>query len=362
MIKFLDLASIHKRDKALYLRTFKTILESGQYILGEQVNLFEEEFAHYCGAKYCVGVGSGLDALTIILRALDLKPGDEVIVPANTFIATFLAASHNNLLPLPADPDRVSMVINGSSVKPLINSNTKVIIAVHLYGHPCAMEELLEIADDKGIYVIEDAAQAHGAEYKTKRIGSSGIASAFSFYPGKNLGALGDGGAIVTNNEKLSNRCRELRNYGSRNKYNHNIKGFNSRLDEIQAAFLRNKLNFLDSDNLVRNKAAKEYLSNIINKNIILPVQLDDAKHAWHQFVIRTAERDRLAQYLLSKGIETMVHYPVPPHKQPAYKELRHTRLPVTEDLAKTVLSLPINVGIKRKDIEYVIECVNKWT
>ncbi|MEM2591324.1 MAG: DegT/DnrJ/EryC1/StrS family aminotransferase [Thermofilaceae archaeon] len=362
-IPFLDLASLHAQFREELTAAFLRVLDSGRYILGEEVDAFEEEFARYCGARYCIGVGNGLDALHLILRAYGLGPGDEVIVPANTYIATWLAVSHSGATPVPVEPDPRTYNIDPGRIPEVITERTKAIIVVHLYGQPADMDPILEIGRSRGLIVIEDAAQAHGARYKGKRTGSVGDAAAFSFYPAKNLGALGDGGAVVTNDAHVAEYVRALRNYGLREKYVHEVKGFNSRLDPLQAALLRVKLRYIDEWNRRRQEIAAIYTEalNPLSPAIVLPYIQPFVEPVWHQYVLRCAERDKLRTHLRENGIETMIHYPVPPHLQPGYKEYRGQRFSITEELARTSLSLPVGPELSDGDVEYIVRSIGEW-
>ncbi|MBN1970704.1 MAG: DegT/DnrJ/EryC1/StrS family aminotransferase [Candidatus Delongbacteria bacterium] len=366
MIKFLDLQALNLRYLNEFEAVFRKALNSGWYILGKEVETFENEFAAYCGVKHCIGVGNGLDALHLILRALDIGEGDEVIVPSNTYIATWLAVSYSGATPVPVEPDILTYNINPKLIKEKITNKTKAIIPVHLYGQVCDMDPINEIAKKYNLKVIEDSAQAHGAIYKGKRTGNLGDASGFSFYPGKNLGALGDAGAITTNDDILANKIRMLRNYGSEKKYVHEFKGYNSRLDELQAAFLRIKLRYLDEDNHKRREIAQYYCNNINNPEIILPgihsSSLDINNflgHVWHLFVIRHPQRDKIQKYLLDNQIQTLIHYPRPPHKQIAYKELGDLNLPITEKIHEEVLSIPISQVFDLINSKRIVEILN---
>lgn len=341
---------------------YRRVMESGWYILGQEVEAFEAEFAAYCGTKYCIGVGNGLEALHLILRAMDIGAGDEVIVPANTYIATWLAVSYAGATPVPVEPDKKTYNINPEEIEAAITSNTKAILAVHLYGQPANMDLINEIAQRYKLKVIEDAAQAHGAYYKGRRVGGLGDAAGFSFYPGKNLGALGDGGAVTTNDYELANKIRLLRNYGSRVKYFNEVKGFNSRLDELQAAFLRVKLTRLDEWNARRSEVAKHYLKQLsCFTDLILPFVPTWAEPVWHLFVVRHPKRSDLEKHLKNSGIGTLVHYPVPPHLSTAYiKEPHLVNLPITEQIAKDVLSLPISPHMTDEDVMKVIEVLQE--
>ncbi|MDY6933316.1 MAG: DegT/DnrJ/EryC1/StrS family aminotransferase [Spirochaetota bacterium] len=365
MIKFLDLQKLNQYYKNEILNAIENAIDSGMYILGEEVDRFENEFANYCNVKHCIGVGNGLDALILILRAYIelgvINERDEVIVPANTFIATILAISKNNLKPILVEPDLKTYNINPLRIEEKITDKTKAIMLVHLYGQPSDMAPIVEIAKKYNLKIIEDVAQAPGAMYNEKKTGSFGDAAAFSFYPGKNLGALGDGGSIITDNDHLMDIVRALRNYGSHKKYENNYKGINSRLDELQAAILRVKLKFLDEDNTKRDYIAKYYLENIKNPAVTLPYVAEYAKHVWHLFVIRHAERDRLKEYFLEKKIQTLIHYPIPPHKQKAYREWNSMSLPITEQIHNEVISLPISPVLEQDEVERVVSVVNDF-
>jgi dTDP-4-amino-4,6-dideoxygalactose transaminase len=343
-IPFLDLYAPHRELRTELQAAFARVLDSGWYILGQEVEAFEREFAAYCEAEYCVGVGNGLEALHLILRAYGIGPGDEVIVPANTYIATWLAVSQCGATPVPVEPDDRTFNIDPSLIEAAITPRTKVILPVHLYGQPADLDPIKALAARHDLKVIEDAAQAHGARYKGRRVGGLGDAAGFSFYPGKNLGALGDGGAVVTNDAELADRVRVLRNYGSRVKYHNEVKGFNSRLDELQAALLRVKLPVLDEWNQRRRAAAARYRDRLAGCDLTLPFVPEWAEPVWHLFVVRHPRRDELQQRLQQAGIGTMIHYPVPPHLQPAYAELGYGAgaFPLTEAIHREVLSLPM--------------------
>jgi dTDP-4-amino-4,6-dideoxygalactose transaminase len=351
-----------KLKNELY-NSFEEVLENSMYICGDKLKEFEKEFANYCSSNYCIGVGNGLDALTLILRALDLNKDDEVILPANTFIATALAVSYSGAKVVLVDPDINTYNIDYKIIENVITERTKVIIPVHLYGHPCEMNSILKIALENSLMVIEDCAQAHGALYQGKRVGSFGLASGFSFYPGKNLGALGDAGAVVTNNADLALRVSALRNYGSLEKYNHIYQGINSRLDELQASFLCAKLKILDETNEYRKNIASKYLQNIKNPKIYLPIINDFCDPVWHIFSIRCKQRDELEKYLNKKGIQTNKHYPIPIHLQKCYENLNYKEgdFPVAEEISRTQLSLPIYYGLENELIEYVIDAINSF-
>lgn len=362
-MQFLDLKEINNRYRLELENAFKRVFDSGWYILGNEVELFEREFADYCGTNFCIGVANGLDALVLILRAYKelgrLAKGDEVIVPANTYIATILAITENGLVPVLVEPDINTYNIDPKKIEERITSKTKAIMPVHLYGCLAEMQCVMEIAEKHSLLIIEDAAQAHGALSNGKRAGSFGNASGFSFYPGKNLGALGDGGAIVTSDEELADCIKAIRNYGSHKKYENLFKGINSRLDELQAALLRVKLSFLDEENENRRKIAEFYLANIKNKKITLPFVANRENHVWHLFVIRSEKRGELQTFLTENGIQTMIHYPIPPHKQEAYKEWNAMYLPLTETIHSEVLSLPISPVLKNDEAKKVVDLIN---
>ena len=342
---------------------FKRVYNRRWYIDGEELKNFEEKFAQYCDVKYCIGVGNGLDALMLILKALGIGIGDEVLVPANTFIATALAVTYVRATPVFVDPDINSFNIDPLKIEEKITDKTKAIIPVHLYGQPCNMDEIMVIAKRHRLFIVEDCAQAHGAVYKNQKVGTFGVAAGYSFYPGKNLGAMGDAGAVVTNDMMLYKKIKALRNYGSDCKYHHIYLGNNSRLDEIQAAFLSAKLEYLDSMNRERKRIAQLYLDGIHNKKIELPVILENRNHVWHIFGIRCKKRDELECYLNRKGIETNKHYPIPVYMQECYKELklRKEDYPVAEQISKEQLSLPLFYGMTNEQIRYVIKYINTF-
>jgi dTDP-4-amino-4,6-dideoxygalactose transaminase len=344
MIPFLDLKSINLAQRAELVAAFERVLDSGWFVMGKELEGFEAEYADYCGAAHCVGVANGLDALVLALRALDVGPGDEVIVPSNTYIATWLAASHLGATPVPVEPDERSFNIDPARIEAAITPRTKAILPVHLYGQPADLDAILAIARRHGLKVVEDGAQAHGARYKGRRLGAHGDVVAWSFYPGKNLGALGDGGAVTTDDPDIADRIRTLRNYGSRRKYHNEVIGTNSRLDELHAALLRAKLPALDAANAHRGVLARQYLHGLADCGLVLPVVPDWADPVWHLFVVRHPEREALARQLAEAGIGTVIHYPVAPHLQPAYAGLGLGRgtLPLSERLHAEVLSLPI--------------------
>lgn len=358
-IVFLDLRSQYHELKADLDEAYNRVMESGWYILGQEVTAFESEFAEYCGVKHCIGVGNGLEALHLILRAMNIGQGDEVIVPSNTYIATWLAVTYAGAIPVPVEPDERTYNIDPNRIEEAITPRTRAILPVHLYGQAADMDPVLKIARSYGLRVIEDAAQAHGAKYKGKRAGNMGDAAGFSFYPGKNLGAFGDGGAVTTNDIVLAERVRGLRNYGSHKKYYNEFKGFNSRLDELQAAFLRAKLRKLDEWNKRRTAIADIYLKGLSAvPDLILPHVTACADPVWHLFVIRTPEREKLQQYLAEQGIQTMIHYPVPPHKQDAYSEMASLNLPISEKIHQEVMSLPMGPSMNQKEISAIIEVI----
>ncbi len=358
-VPFLDLKASCLELKEELDAAYHRVMESGWYILGEEVEAFERELAAYCEAKHCIGVGNGLDALHLILRAYGIGEGDEVIVPSNTYIATWLAVSYAGATPVPVEPDVRTFNINPDLIEAAITPKTRAIMPVHLYGHAADMDPINVIAKRHGLKVIEDAAQAHGACYKGRRTGSLGDSAGFSFYPGKNLGAFGDGGAVVTNDGELADKVRALRNYGSRVKYENEAKGFNSRLDEMQAAFLRVKLKFLDEWNDRRRAIAIQYSNQL--SDLGLPFVPDWAEPVWHLYVIRSKHRDALKTHLEQCGILTVIHYPTPPHRQPCYTEYGERRLRVTEMLASEVLSLPMSPAMDAEMIGRVVEAIGLY-
>jgi dTDP-4-amino-4,6-dideoxygalactose transaminase len=360
-IPFLDLKSINLQHTEELESAFARVLRSGSYILGAEVSAFEEEFAAYCGAPHAVGVANGLDAISLILKGYGIGSGDEVIVPSNTYIATWLAASHCGAVPVAVEPDERTYNIDPSKIEAAITSRTRAIIPVHLYGQPADMDAINAIAAKHGLKVIEDAAQAHGSVYKGRRAGTLGDAAAFSFYPGKNLGALGDGGAITTEDPALADAVRVQRNYGSRIKYHNEVLGSNSRLDELQAALLRVKLPALDKGNEQRAKISEFYLQQLADcPSILLPSVLEGTVPVWHLFVIRYAQRDLLAKNLAEAGIGTVIHYPVPPHKQPCYSNLGYIdgSFPIAEAIHREVLSLPIGPTMTLEEAAKVVDTI----
>lgn len=371
-IPFLDLKVPYLELKEELDSAYHRVMESGWYILGQEVEALEAEFAEYCEAKHCIGVGNGLDALHLILRALEIGPGDEVIVPSNTYIATWLAVSYAGATPVPVEPDERTYNIDPTLIEAAVTERTKAVLAVHLYGQPADMDAINSIVTKVNksrvtnhkspIKVIEDAAQAHGARYKGRRCGSLGDAAGFSFYPGKNLGALGDGGAVVTNDAKLAERVRVLRNYGSQQKYHNEVKGYNSRLDELQAALLRVKLTKLDDWNDRRKGLAVAYKKALTDVDgLMLPFAPDWADPVWHLFVVRHLERDRLQGLLQETGIGSLIHYPIPPHASEAYvQEFAGAKLPVAERLAGCVLSLPIGPHLEQTQLAQVCKAIGQ--
>lgn len=357
-IPFLDIKAANIELRTQLQEAFDRTLNSGWYILGNEVKQFEQEFADYCEVKYCVGAGNGLEALHLILRAYGIGEGDEVIVPSNTYIATWLAASYAGATPIPVEPDERTYNIDPTRIESAITPRTKAIIAVHLYGQPADMDAINAIAKKHNLKVIEDAAQAHGARYKGRRVGTLGDAAGFSFYPGKNLGAIGDGGAVTTNDPDLAEKVRVLCNYGSRVKYHNEVKGFNSRLDELQAAFLREKLMKLDEWNERRKSIAAKYLNAFPRSNMILPHVPEWAEPVWHLFVVRNTQRDQLQKKLSEAGVATMIHYPIPPHLQGAYVELGYFTgaFPIAEKIHLEVLSLPMGPHMTSEHANQVVD------
>ena len=364
MIKFLDLHKINASYENAFQQKLKSVLDNGWYILGNEVQEFEKNFANYCHAKHCVGVGNGFDALTLIFKAQiqlgRMQKGDEVLVPANTYIASILAVLQADLIPVLVEPKLETYNINPNLIQEKITSKTKAILAVHLYGQLAEMASINEIAIQNNLLVVEDAAQSHGAYLSEKR--KSKNTQAYSFYPGKNLGALGDGGAIITNDDVLAKVLFSMRNYGSEVKYFNNYIGINSRLDELQAAFLNVKLPNLNADNKHRKTIAKRYLSEIKNDNITLPFWDFSDNHVFHLFVIRTKKREDLQNYMKENGIETMIHYPVPPYLQKAFENWNHLSFPITEKIHNEVLSIPISPIMTEDEVDFVIRKLNLWT
>lgn len=370
MIEFLNLKAVNDTNKEELLQAMERVLHSGWYILGQEVKDFETVFADYCETAHCIGVANGLDALILILEGYKemgfMKEGDEVIVPSNTYIASILAITKAGLVPVLAEPGIHTYLIDPAAIEQKITSKTRAIMPVHLYGQLCDMDAINIIAKKHNLKVIEDSAQSQGAIYKGKRSGNLGDASGFSFYPGKNLGALGDAGAVTTNDGELAGVIKALRNYGSHVKYQNMYRGINSRLDEMQAALLSVKLKTLDADNRFRRMVAQYYTSNINNEHIILPVKKETAvvdllSHVWHIFSVRTANRNKFQEYLLANGIQTVIHYPIAPHKQAAYKEWNDLSFPISEQIHHEIISLPISPVINPGDYEEVVNVVNNY-
>ncbi len=360
-VPFLDLKAINLRHRQQMHAALDRVLDSGWVLLGKELAGFEEAFAAYCGVRHCVGVGNGLDALHLVLRAWDIGPGDEVIVPSNTYIATWLAVTHAGATPVPVEPDPATCNLDPARIEAAITPRTRAIIAVHLYGQACDMAPIMALADRHGLKVLEDAAQAHGATYQGRRTGSLGHAAGFSFYPGKNLGALGDAGGVTTDDDQLADSLRALRNYGSRKKYVNDVIGFNSRLDEFQAAVLHAKLATLDEDNRRRAAIAEHYLAALRQvPDLVLPTVLSHCRSAWHLFVIRHPDRDRLAAAMAAAGVGTLVHYPISPHQQQAYAAQAQPpgSLPIAERLQNEVLSLPIGPTLTLAEADRVVDCL----
>ena len=365
MINFLNLKMINGKYENELVDACKRVIASGWYILGDEVKNFEKNFSSYCAVKHTIGVANGLDALSLVLRAWKLmgkiNAGDEVIVPANTYIASILAITANDLIPVLVEPSSESFNLCPENVEKVITSRTKVLLPVHLYGQISPMSELNLIAKKHNLLVLEDCAQAHGASINGRRAGSWGDAAAFSFYPGKNLGALGDAGAVTTNDENLERTVRALANYGSQRKYENLYQGVNSRLDELQAALLNVKLKYLDEDTAIRSKIAKKYCNEIRNKFINLPKFSADEEHVWHLFVIKTEYRTALQKFLEDRKIQTLVHYPIPPHKQVAYSEWNNISLPITERIHEQVLSIPMDPTMTDDMVSTVIDALNEF-
>jgi len=357
-VPFVDLAAQYPTIAPEITEAIAKVIQGTDFILGREVSLFEEEFAAYCEAKYAVGMDSGTSALELALRAYEIGPGDEVITAANTFIASALAISHAGAKPVLVDVDPFTYTIDVAGIAKAITPRTKAILPVHLYGHPAHMDPIRQLAEKHGLVVIEDACQAHGARYKGKRAGSLGHAAAFSFYPGKNLGAFGDGGIVVTNDREIANRLEMLRNYGQNEKYHHQFRGYNRRLDTLQAAILRVKLKYLDKWNAARRWNAKLYQESLQGVGVVTPAEAAGAESVWHLYVIRTENRDMLRESLVNRGVSAGIHYPIPIHLQPAYKDLGHKRgdFPVTEAQAQRILSLPMYAELTPEAIKHVAE------
>lgn len=365
MINFLDLQAVNARYQRELKEACARVIDSGWYIMGNELTQFENEFAAYCGTRHAIGVANGLDALILVLRAWrelgKLQAGDEVIVQANTYIASVLAITENDLIPVLVEPDPVSYNLDPARVHAAITPKTKAILPVHLYGQLSPMPEILEIAQEHNLLVLEDCAQAHGAEMDGRRAGNWGDAAGFSFYPGKNLGALGDAGAITTDDDQLLCLLRALRNYGSHEKYKNKYKGVNSRLDEIQAAMLRVKLKHLDRETNKRQQLAQVYLNRITNPLVTLPTVTSHQGHVWHLFVVQVDERERFMDYLKENGVQTLIHYPTPPHKQEAYRDYSKQLLPVTELIHSNIVSLPMSSVMEPTQVEHILKVVNAW-
>ncbi|OGZ06566.1 MAG: aminotransferase [Candidatus Lloydbacteria bacterium RIFCSPLOWO2_01_FULL_50_20] len=365
MIPFLEFAKLNAPRKKELMEAISDVIDAGHYILGEKVEEFEKRFSSYCGVKHAIGVGNGLDALTLIIRAYKelgvFQEEDEILVPANTYIASILAITGNRLRPVLVELDIATYNIDARLLEKHTTPRTKGILVVHLYGQVGYSDNMQKIADKHGLKIIEDSAQAHGAVYKGRKTGNLGNASGFSFYPSKPLGALGDAGAVTTNDAELARVLRALRNYGSEKKYHNKYQGVNSRLDEVQAAVLLVKLKYLDAENQRRREIAKRYLAEIKNKKLVLPHAAYDESHVWHLFVVRTKERDRFQEHLLGQGIGTMIHYPIPPHKQPAYKEWNNESYPLTEEIHETIVSIPLHAMLKEEEIKKIIEACNMF-
>ena len=365
MIPFLNLTKINQPFEAAFQDKMKQFFEAGWYVLGKEVSAFEAGFASYCGTKYCIGVGNGLDALVLIFKGYIelgmLQKGDEVLVPANTYIASILAVLQADLVPVLIEPKLETYTIDPQAIEAKITTKTKAIMPVHLYGQLCEMTTIKEIAKKHHLLIIEDAAQAHGAKWNGTKAGNFGNAAGFSFYPGKNLGALGDAGAITTNDAALAEVLFSLRNYGSKVKYENDRIGVNSRLDELQAAFLNLKLPHLEAENEFRRRLAKRYLLEINNEKIILPQWDGTENHVFHLFVVRTQNRAALQEYLKTQGIETMIHYPIPPHKQKALFNWNNLSFPITEKIHDEVLSIPLNSSLSEDEIQHIIATLNRY-
>ncbi|WP_336818213.1 DegT/DnrJ/EryC1/StrS family aminotransferase [Cedecea sp. MMO-103] len=366
MINFLDLKKLNEKYSDELKNACSRVIDSGWYIQGNELESFEIDFSEYCGSKYSIGVANGLDALVLVLRAWKemgkLKSNDKVMVPANTYIASIMAITQNELIPVLVEPNNESFNIDYEGLNNSWEEGVKAILPVHLYGRIAPMKEIMRFAQDKNILVLEDSAQAHGAEIDGKKAGNWGDASGFSFYPGKNLGALGDAGIITTNDAELAEVLKALRNYGSHKKYENSYIGYNSRLDEIQAAMLRVKLKYINKEIELRRHIAKQYLEKITSTQVILPKIQDMAQHVWHLFVVRSKNRDLLQKHLAEKDIQTLIHYPIPPHKQKAYTSLSHYSLPITETIHTEVLSLPMDPNMTEAEINQVILAVNEFS
>jgi len=364
LVPLLDMKSPYQELKDELDNAYHQVMESGWYILGDEVDRFEQEFAAKCGVRYCVGVGNGLDALHLILQGYGICAGDEVIVPANTYIASWLAVTYAGAIPVPVEPDPTTYNLDASRIVSAITPRTKAIMVVHLYGQCTTMQEIWKIADEYNLKVIEDSAQTHGGKYQGRMAGNLGSAAGFSFYPGKNLGALGDAGAVCTDDADLADKVRILRNYGSCKKYYNEFKGYNSRLDPLQAAFLRVKLYHLDNWNQRRSRIAGFYSQHLSDlPDLTLPMTAPETEHVWHQFVIRHPDRDQLQEFLTQNGVGTLIHYPIPPHLSEAYKDFcfKVGDFPITEYIAKTVLSIPMGPHLTLDDAAYVVEKIREF-
>ncbi len=358
LVPFIDFQQLHQSIRPQLDTAYRRVMDSGWFIMGPELAAFEAEFARYSEVKYCIGVGNGLEALHLLLLAYGVGTGDEVIVPSNTYIATWLAVTHCGAIPVPVEPDILTHNINPALIEAAITPRTRAIMPVHLYGLPAEMDSINQIAEKHGLIVIEDAAQSQGARYKGRRAGSLGHAAGTSFYPGKNIGALGDGGAVLTDDDAVAEKVRKLRNYGSRIKYQNDVIGYNSRLDEMQAAFLRVKLTVLDEWNTKRRQIAQQYSQLLAGADILLPQVPDHMEPVWHLYVIRSKTRNALQTWLQQQGIDTMIHYPIPPHHQACYPSYQHHHLPIAELLAKEVLSLPMSPVLAQMQIEAVVAAV----
>ena len=366
MIPFQDLRSYNKEFEPEFQNAYQDFLNSGWYILGDIGNQFETDFASFCGTKHCIGTANGLDALVLIFKGLielgRLNPGDEVIVPANTYIASIISIIRSDLKPILVEPDEHTFNISPNAVKKAINDKTKAVLVVHLYGQLCDMDSIIEMAEAHNLIIVEDAAQAHGAKLQDgRKAGNLGVAAGFSFYPSKNLGALGDAGCVTTNDDELSAVIRKLGNYGSSVKYVNDYLGYNSRLDEIQAMFLGVKLKYLDRDNGKRKAIAQYYLNEIQNSKVKLPLYSGNDDHVFHQFVVRVEDRQHFTDYLEANGVQTLIHYAIPPHKQKAMSEYDKLELPITEKIHKTVVSLPLNPVLDKDQLQKIVDLINAY-
>ncbi len=359
MIPFLDLGLVNKQHQARIHQAAERVLQSGWYVLGREVATFEAAFAQYCGVRHCIGVANGLEALTLVLKAWELPVGSEVIVPSNTYIASILAVTHAGLTPVLVEPDLRTYLLDASKIAAAITPRTKVILPVHLYGRCCEMAPIHHLAQKHGLRVLEDAAQAHGAVFQGQQAGALGDAAAWSFYPSKNLGAMGDAGAITTNDDALADKLRFWRNYGSGQKYRNEYIGHNSRLDELQAAILLAKFPYLDAENARRRQLATYYLNTIRHPALTLPPTDGLNTDVWHLFVVRHPQRDAFRAYLTQKGIGSDVHYPVPPHRQRAYGHLLGNTFPISEQIHREIVSLPLNPTLTNEDVTYIAETIN---